>query len=70
MAGLDVALLQQALVTEYDAGVTIGWHRDKPMFEDVVALSFLSPCRLRLRRKLGAGWERWSTRSRRARSIA
>ena len=45
------AHLQQALVTEYDAGVTIGWHRDKPMFEDVVALSFLSPCRLRLRRK-------------------
>jgi len=49
VAGLDAALLQQALVTEYDAGVTIGWHRDKPMFEDVVALSFLSPCRLRLR---------------------
>lgn len=61
VAGLDAARLQQALVTEYDAGVTIGWHRDKPMFEDVVALSFLSPCRLRLRRKLGTGWQRWST---------
>ncbi|MBS0527143.1 MAG: alpha-ketoglutarate-dependent dioxygenase AlkB [Proteobacteria bacterium] len=58
IAGLDTALLQQALVTEYDAGVTIGWHRDKPIFEDVVALSFLSPCRLRLRRKRGSGWER------------
>jgi alkylated DNA repair dioxygenase AlkB len=31
------------------------------MFEDVVALSFLSPCRLRLRRARGAGWERRST---------
>jgi alkylated DNA repair dioxygenase AlkB len=61
IAGLDAALLQQALVTEYDAGVTIGWHRDKPMFEDVVALSFLSPCRLRLRRKHGSSWERRTT---------
>lgn len=61
VAGLEAARLQQALVTEYDAGVTIGWHRDKPMFEDVVALSFLSPCRLRLRRKRGTRWERWAT---------
>lgn len=61
VCGLDAALLQQALVTEYDAGVTIGWHRDKPMFEDVLALSFLSPCRLRLRRKRGTGWVRWVT---------
>ena len=66
VAGLDVQHLQQALVTEYDTGVTIGWHRDKPMFEDVVALSFLSTCRLRLRRKHGARWERWSTRDRAA----
>jgi alkylated DNA repair dioxygenase AlkB len=61
VAGLDAASLQQALVTEYEAGVTIGWHRDKPMFEDVVALSFLSPCRLRLRRKRSEGWERWAS---------
>ena len=60
VAGLDPASLQQALVTEYDSGVTIGWHRDKPMFEDVLALSFLSPCRLRLRRKRDTGWERWA----------
>jgi alkylated DNA repair dioxygenase AlkB len=60
VAGLDAARLQQALVTEYDAGVTIGWHRDKPMFEDVVALSFLSPCRLRLRRRSDGGWQRWA----------
>jgi alkylated DNA repair dioxygenase AlkB len=59
VTGVDMAQLQQALITEYDASVTIGWHRDKPMFEDVVALSFLSPCRLRLRRKREGGWERW-----------
>jgi len=61
ISGLDVQNLQQALVTEYEAGVTIGWHRDKPMFEDVVALSFLSSCRLRLRRTRGKGWERWAS---------
>jgi len=61
VAGLDARCLQQALVTEYDTGVTIGWHRDKPMFEEIVALSFLSTCRLRLRRKEGARWEHWST---------
>src|SRR4051812_20900526 len=60
VAGVDAQALQQALVTEYQAGVAIGWHRDKPMFEDVVALSFLSPCRLRLRRKRGDGWQRWA----------
>jgi alkylated DNA repair dioxygenase AlkB len=60
VTGLDVRRLQQVLVTEYAAGVSIGWHRDKPMFEDVVALSFLSRCRLRLRRKHGARWQRWA----------
>jgi alkylated DNA repair dioxygenase AlkB len=50
--------LQQVLVTEYAAGAGIGWHRDKPMFQDVVAVSFLSPCTLRFRRRDGAGWER------------
>lgn len=61
VADIDPQRLQQVLVTEYDTGVTIGWHRDKPMFEDVIALSFSATCRLRLRRKRGARWERWST---------
>jgi alkylated DNA repair dioxygenase AlkB len=46
--------LQQALVSEYAPGAGIGWHKDKPMFEDVVALSFLAPCVLRLRRRRSA----------------
>jgi len=50
--------LEQVLVTEYAPGAGIGWHRDKPMFEDVVALSLLAPCTLRLRRRRGTGWER------------
>lgn len=43
----------QALVTEYAPGAGIGWHRDKPMFQNIAALSFLAPCTLRLRRKTG-----------------
>ncbi|HSL28396.1 MAG TPA: alpha-ketoglutarate-dependent dioxygenase AlkB [Anaerolineales bacterium] len=49
-----------ALVTEYSPGTTIGWHRDKGVFDDVVGISFLSPCTFRLRRKTAAGWERFS----------
>ena len=59
-SGIPAQDLQQALVTEYAPGAGIGWHRDKPMFEDVVALSFLAPCVLRLRRREGTGWTRRS----------
>ena len=58
--GVDTERLQQILVTEYTPGAAIGWHRDKPMFEDVVAVSFLAPCLLRFRRRQGDGWERRS----------
>jgi alkylated DNA repair dioxygenase AlkB len=44
-AGVPAQSLQQVLVTEYAPGAAIGWHRDKPMFEDVIALSFLAPSR-------------------------
>ena len=57
-AGLDPMALEHALVTEYSPGAGIGWHRDKPMFEDVVAVSFLSPCVLRFRHRQAQGWER------------
>jgi alkylated DNA repair dioxygenase AlkB len=57
-AGVKPTLLQQVLITEYTPGAGIGWHRDKPMFEDVVAFSFGAPCRLRFRRKTERGWDR------------
>jgi alkylated DNA repair dioxygenase AlkB len=60
VAGLAPESLQQVLVTEYAPGAPIGWHRDKPIFQDVVAISFLSPCLLRFRRRLRDGWERRS----------
>ena len=59
-SGIGAAAFEQALVTEYPPGAGIGWHRDKPMFRHIVALSFLSPCRLRFRRQMATGWERRS----------
>jgi alkylated DNA repair dioxygenase AlkB len=57
-AGLEPERLQQALVSEYEAGVGIGWHRDKPEYDDVIGISLLSACPFRLRRKAGTRWER------------
>lgn len=59
-AGLPPGRLQQALVTEYDVGAPIGWHRDKAVFGVVIGISLLSSCRFRLRRKAGGKWERFS----------
>ena len=57
-ADMSAAQLQQVLVTEYDAGAGIGWHRDKAMFGEVIGISLLSACRFRLRRRAGTTWER------------
>lgn len=57
-AGLEATQLQHALVTEYAPGAGIGWHRDRPVFADVIGVSLLAPCRFRLRRKHGDRWER------------
>ena len=59
-AGLAPERLAQAMVTEYDIGAPIGWHRDRPQFEDVIGISLASPCTFRFRRKRGEGWQRAS----------
>jgi len=46
------------LLTEYAPGAAIGWHKDRLVFGDVVAISLLSPCTFRLRLKTGSRWER------------
>ena len=48
----------QVLINEYRPGSGIGWHRDKPHFEDVAGVSLLAPCSFRLRRKNGTRWDR------------
>ena len=45
--------IQQVLCTEYDVGVGIGWHRDKPHFDRIFGLSLRSACRFRFRRPAG-----------------
>jgi alkylated DNA repair dioxygenase AlkB len=60
LAELEASELVQVLVAEYAAGTPIGWHRDKPMFGDVVGVSLLSACTFRFRRRLGETWERYS----------
>jgi alkylated DNA repair dioxygenase AlkB len=57
-AGLGPNDLQHVLVTEYAPGAAIGWHRDKAVFAEVVGISLLSPASFRLRRQIGAKYER------------
>lgn len=52
-ANLAPEELQQVLVTEYGPGAGIGWHRDKPVFGEVVGISLLTPCLLRFRHQVG-----------------
>ena len=59
-ASLPDCTVRQVLVTEYEAGVGIGWHRGKPHFEQVFGLSLASACKCRFRRKAGASWERFT----------
>ena len=59
-AGVTPGDLQHVLVTEYSPGAPIGWHHDKAVFGDVIGISLLSSCTFRLRRKVGAKWERAS----------
>jgi alkylated DNA repair dioxygenase AlkB len=59
-AALEPSSLEHALLVEYAPGAAIGWHKDRPAFDDVIGVSLLSPCRFRLRRKRGDRWERRS----------
>jgi alkylated DNA repair dioxygenase AlkB len=59
-AGVSADSLQQILINEYAPGAGIGWHRDRPMFSDVIAVSLSAPAILRLRRRQGNEWGRAS----------
>src|SRR5688572_4482730 len=60
LAGLPAEAFVHALVIEYAPGAGIGWHRDRPVFGDVVGISLLAPAPLRFRRKSGTKWERFT----------
>jgi len=60
---LREASVRQVLCTEYEAGVGIGWHRDKPYFGKVFGLSLGGACKFRFRRRRGDKWERFAFRA-------
>jgi alkylated DNA repair dioxygenase AlkB len=53
-ANIPSDTLEQVLINEYAPGAGIGWHRDKAMFEDIIAISLGGSCILRLRREQGS----------------
>ena len=57
---LPAGSVRQILCTEYDVGVGIGWHRDKPHFDKVFGLSLGASCSFRFRRLAGDKWERFT----------
>ncbi len=57
-AGLDPEELMHALLTRYDPGAGIGWHRDRPVFENVIGVSLGAAAVLRLRKRTQSGFER------------
>ena len=55
-ATIPEAEFVEALITEYPAGATIGWHRDAPMFGDVIAgVSLLAASRMKFRQYVSPG---------------
>lgn len=59
-AGLAAEDLVQALLTRYDPGAGIGWHRDRPVFDHVVGISLGAPATMRFRRRSDTGFRRAS----------
>jgi alkylated DNA repair dioxygenase AlkB len=58
--GLNALELQQVMVTEYAPGATIGWHKDRSVFAEVLGVSLLAPCTFRFRKKTDYTWKRAS----------
>jgi len=50
---------EQALVVRYGIGAGIGWHRDRPVFDQVFGLSLRTHCVLRFRRRDGRMFRRF-----------
>ena len=59
-AGLAPEALEHALLIRYGEGAGLGWHRDRPVFGDVIGISLLAPAPLRFRRRQGAKWQRFT----------
>lgn len=51
----DPARFEQALVIRYDPGAGIGWHRDRPQFDEVIGVSLANPVVMAFRRRRADG---------------
>ncbi len=58
LAGVSPDEFAHVLLARYDPGAGIGWHRDRPVFENVVGVSLGAPAKLRFRRRTESGFER------------
>ena len=59
-AELPASAIEHALLIRYGEGAGLGWHRDRPVFGDVLGISLLGPAPLRFRLKEGAKWRRFT----------
>ena len=53
--GRDPTLFVQVLVIRYDPGAGIGWHRDRPQFDEVIGVTLASETTLAFRRRRDDG---------------
>ena len=60
LAGAAPEDFVHVLIARYDPGAGIGWHRDRPVFDQVVGISLNSLARLRFRRRTASGFERFA----------
>ncbi|MDT0575093.1 alpha-ketoglutarate-dependent dioxygenase AlkB [Croceicoccus sp. F390] len=54
----EASRFEQALLIRYDPGAGIGWHRDRPVFDTILGVSFGASAELRLRRRKTCGFDR------------
>jgi alkylated DNA repair protein (DNA oxidative demethylase) len=57
-AGLAAQDLVQALLIRYDPGAGIGWHRDRPIYDQVIGISLGAPAAMRFRHRRRERWDR------------
>jgi alkylated DNA repair dioxygenase AlkB len=58
LAGIAPDDFAHVLLARYDPGAGIGWHRDRPQFEDVVGFSLGTPAVMRFRQRTADGFRR------------
>lgn len=56
--GIEPGDFVHALVTRYDPGAGIGWHRDRPQFGKVVGITLAGAATLRFRQRTASGFQR------------